>query len=78
MSGKVRKSREICREMSGIVGNCREMSGIVGKCRESSGNVGKCREIRIMKIIDFSILADLAILRPFSEGSPVGKGLEMP
>ena len=53
-----------------------------GKSLEVSGNVGKvwkCREIRIMKIISFFyVLANLAILRPFSEGSPVRKGLEMP
>ena len=28
-------------------------------------SAGKCREIRIMKIIDFSIMVNLAILRPF-------------
>ena len=48
----------------------------VGKCREMSGNVRKSRELS-GKVIDFSIMVNLAILRPFSEGSPNRKSLEM-
>ena len=65
----------------GIVGKCREKSRKVrnvGKCPELLRIVGKCLEIRVMKIIDFSTLANLVILRPFSERSPVRKCLEMP
>ena len=47
--------------------------GKFGKCREMLVNVGKFREIRIMTIIYFSIIVNFAILRPFSEGSPVRK-----
>lgn len=61
-SGSVRSCREIVGNSQELSGNCREMSGNVEKSREMSGNQN---------------YENLAILRPFSDGSPVRKYLEM-